>query len=194
MNEEQELLSALIQDSLNEAGLEPDEQTLAILSRAISFTTADGTEPVTRTVYGELESDGKAGKTIHQHQKNLLNLDLGDWIAIVSKTIPLTATGLYAASSPWQKVAVAFAGIFTTLWAKSKEQLNSSDAEVLFAIAKVDKLHATKEEITASYAALFGKELTADHLRKALTKLADRGIVALRGNAVTTMERLVLKF
>ncbi len=110
MNEEQELLSALIQDSLNEAGLEPDEQTLAILSRAISFTTADGTEPVTRTVYGELESDGKAGKTSHQHQKNLLNLDLGDWIAIVSKTIPLTATGLYAASSPWQKVAVAFAG------------------------------------------------------------------------------------
>lgn len=194
MNEDQELLTVLIHKSLNEAGLEADEQTLAILSKAMSVTSADGSERGTRSVHGELESDGKVGKTIHQHQKNLLNLDLGEWIAIVSKTIPLTAGGLYASSTPWQKVAVAFAGIFTTLWAKSKEQLHSSDAEVLFAIAKVDKLHATKEEVTASYTTLFGQELTTDHLKRSLAKLADRGIVSLRGNAVTTTERLVLKF
>jgi|GEM_PF-6212167 hypothetical protein len=194
MKKEQELLAGLIRNSLTDAGLDADEQTLAILSKTISITGADGNELVTRTVYGELESDGKVGKTIHRHQNNLLNLDLGEWIAIVSKTIPLTAAGLYASSTPWQKVAVAFSGIFTTLWAKSKEQLSSSDAEVLFAIAKVDKLHATKEEITASYTALFGKELTTDHLKKSLGKLENRGIVSSRGNAVTTKERLALKF
>ena len=195
MENGKEVLAKIINNSLTEAGLDHDEQTLAILQKALTVTEADGSEELTtRTVYGELESDGKAGKTIHKHQKNLLNLDLGEWITIVSKTIPLTATGLYASSTPWQKVAVAFAGIFTTLWAKSKEQLSSSDAEVLFAIAKVDKLHAAKEEITASYKALFGKELTTDHLGKSLAKLESRGIVSSRGNAVTTKERLALKF
>jgi len=194
MENNKELLVTLIRNSLTEAGLETDEQTLMILNKSIRLSADDGSEMTTRSVHGELNSDGSVGKTVHKHQNNLLSLDLGEWITIVSKTIPLTASGLYATSTPWQKVAVAFAGIFTTLWAKSKVALNSSDAEVLFAIAKVDKLHAAKEEITASYEELFGKELSAGHLTKSIGKLEERGIVSARGNAVTTLERLALKF
>ena len=181
-------------DSLAAAGLDADDQTLTIVQRSISIAPSVKGGTITRSVHGELNSDGSVGETIHRHQKNLLKLDLGEWVSIVSKTIPLTASGLYAVSTPWQKVAVALAGVLTTLWEKSKEKLDPSDASVLFALAKVDRLHTPPERIQEAYRKLFGEELADNHLDRSLQKLADRGIISRRGELVTVQERLVLKF
>lgn len=177
-----------------EAGLQIDVSTLELLNRVVSVQEIGPDESPDRDVVGSLASDGTVGETVHRHPTNLLRMDLGEWVHLISQAIPLTAPGLYAADSSWQKIAIAVCGLFNVLWKGSQEELDRSDAQILFAIARADKSRVPLTEIIEQYIHLFGEAPTEEHLRNSKAKLSKRGIIRTEGEAVRVREKLKLKF
>jgi hypothetical protein len=189
------MVEDIIRKSLADAGLDHDDKVVDLFTKTVTVRElAPGEGTGERWVEGKLTSGKKAGKTTQTHPRNLLKIELEDMFKIASTIIPLTSTSLYAADSTWQKIAVAFIGLFSALYAGSKRELDTSDAEVLFAIGYPRKFRVPTQEIHTHYQSLFGKELSEDHLQRSLAQLIEYGIISVHPKEVRVQEKLKLKF
>lgn len=189
------MIEEIVKKSLADAGLEPDASVVNLFTKAGSIRElAPGEGTGKRVVKGARTSSGEAGKTTHTHPRNLLDFNVSKMFKLAQSMIPLTSGALYATNSTWQKIAVAFVSFFYALYQGSKRELTTGDAEVLFAIGYPKMFRVPLDTIPTHYQVLFGRELSEDHMQRAIRNLSEYGIITVHPGEVRVPEKLKLEF
>ena len=151
MTNSYDTLHEFIRNDLAYAGETTDGQLFDSFEAFTQLTEGPAKPDDVRSTKGALNSDGSAGEVTNISPYNVLKLNFVELAGLVAGTVKDAGILLLDGGDfNLMKAGIAFAGLINRFHKAATKKIQSEDAKVIFAIARVDKRQCRKDDIKIS--------------------------------------------
>lgn len=172
MENQKEILAAYLAEALAEKGLSLDQETLNLMDRCVQLVPRPLSEhEEARSITQTKDSSGKHSATSFK-LANIAQLETEDIIKILG-----ISTGILMDGDKAQKIIYAFVMLLIDFYPKLKIKFSDQEAQVIYALSKLQEKTFTTSQVAASYQAIFKNELTLEQLEASLDVLEESDVL-----------------
>ncbi len=177
MNNQKAILQSFLESELSKMDLQLDEKTLQIIHQQVRLVERPGDESQeTRSIKIKQDSSGKfSAESIKLW--NVAQVSNYELLQFIGKEM-----GILLFDDTVKKVIYALVMLLLEYYPKLKVEFSDQEAQVLFAIAKLDKKEFSKEELMVSFNQQFEEGLTDDRMQASLDELLRLRVLKPLGN------------
>jgi hypothetical protein len=176
MENKNEALQLCFANLAQEMGLEHNNELLARMADLVTPVPLAADPETPRSIDLELSSSGKVTGEF-QHLKNLLDLDFKGILDLLKSSDNLS-TGLAIGAAFTITPYLLLLGVLQLAYDGTIKKISSDNAEVLYAIYKLEKRRFTKAEVEQSYQTQFAKPLPDRYWARSLDRFLEFEIVS----------------
>ena len=167
------ILKAFIDQKLEEAGYQTDENTFRTIEQCITLSEAYGPESEEiRSVEGKVDSDGKVSAQMFS-LLNASQISMQDLFDLALKEAAVLAMD----GDSKLKIALALLAVARDFYKLLNKNLNESEAKTLLAISDLGKNTYSLEDLNAAYNQRFSEAIPLEKLKGFLDGFEKMSIV-----------------
>lgn len=184
-----EILKQSFAHLAQEMGLDQNPELFARMTDLVAPVAPEADPESTRSINLEVTADGKVSGEFRS-LKNVLDLDFKGVLDLLNASDKFYG-GLVAGAAFSLTPYLLLLGVAKVLYDGSSKDISSDNAEVLYAMYKLEKRRFTKAEVLASYEAEFGKLLPDRHWARSLDMFLLLGILSSSRGEQYKLEEVV---